>query len=64
MDEIKKVYVDSRYKTNASVSNSQFKFDWVRHPPGAPLFLSARGAHRSPAAADKACKSILSNRDP
>ena len=27
MDNIKKVYVDSRYKTNDSVSNSQFKFE-------------------------------------
>ena len=27
MDKIKKVCVDSRYKTNDSVSNSQFKFE-------------------------------------
>ena len=27
MDKIKKVYIDSRYKTNDSVSNSEFKFD-------------------------------------
>ena len=27
MDKIKKVYVDSRYKTNDSVSNSDFKFE-------------------------------------
>ena len=26
MDKNKKVYVDSRYKTNDSVSNSDFKF--------------------------------------
>ena len=27
MDNIKKVYVDSRYKSNDSVSNSDFKFE-------------------------------------
>ena len=27
MNKIKKVYVDSRYKNNASVSNSDFKFE-------------------------------------
>ena len=27
MDKIKKVYIDSRYKTNDSVSNSDFKFE-------------------------------------
>ena len=27
MDKIKKVYVDSRYKSNDSVSNSDFKFE-------------------------------------
>ena len=27
MDKVKKVYVDSRYKANGSVSNSDFKFD-------------------------------------
>ena len=27
MDKIKKVYIDSRYKTNDSVSNSVFKFE-------------------------------------
>ena len=27
MDKIKKVYTDSRYKTNDSVSNSDFKFE-------------------------------------
>ena len=27
MDEIKKVYIDPRYKTNDSVSNSGFKFE-------------------------------------
>ena len=27
MDKIKKVYVDSRYKSNGSVSNSGFKFE-------------------------------------
>ena len=27
MDKIKKVYIDSRFKTNGSVSNSDFKFE-------------------------------------
>ena len=27
MDKVKKVYIDSRYKTNDSVSNSDFKFE-------------------------------------
>ena len=27
MDKIKKVYIDSRYKTNDSVRNSDFKFE-------------------------------------
>ena len=27
MDKIKKVYIDSRYETNDSVSNSDFKFE-------------------------------------
>ena len=27
MDKIKKVYVDSRYKSNDSVCNSDFKFE-------------------------------------
>ena len=27
MDKIKKAYVDSRYKSSDSVSNSDFKFD-------------------------------------
>ena len=27
MDKIKKVYIDSRYKSNDSVSNSDFKFE-------------------------------------
>ena len=27
MDKIKKVYVDSRYKTSGSASNSDFKFE-------------------------------------
>ena len=27
MDNIKKVYIDSTYRTNDSVSNSDFKFD-------------------------------------
>ena len=27
MDKVKKVYIDSRYKSNDSVSNSDFKFD-------------------------------------
>ena len=27
MDKIKKVYIDSRYKTNGSISNSDFKFE-------------------------------------
>ena len=27
MGKIKKVYIDSRYKTNDSVSNSDFKFE-------------------------------------
>ena len=27
MDKIKKVYIDSRYKTNDSVSNRDFKFE-------------------------------------
>ena len=27
MDKIKKVYIDSRYKSNDSVSNSNFKFE-------------------------------------
>ena len=27
MDNIKKAYVDSRYKSNGSVSNSDFKFE-------------------------------------
>ena len=26
MDRIKNIYIDSRYKTNGSVSNSDFKF--------------------------------------
>ena len=27
MDRIKKVYIDSRYKTSDSISNSDFKFE-------------------------------------
>ena len=27
MDKVKKVYVDSRFRTNDSVSNSDFKFE-------------------------------------
>ena len=27
MDKLKKVYIDSRYKTNYSVNNSEFKFE-------------------------------------
>ena len=32
MDKIKKVYIDSRYKTNDSVSNSDFKFELKEAP--------------------------------
>ena len=36
MDKIKKVYIDSRYKTNDSVSNSDFKFEIKGEAPDLP----------------------------